>query len=127
MTATNEIDSISTCITLVGIFVTLVGIVVTIGASVFSWWSAKKARKYKDETHKIYNALDINRIIDSFSRESSSFQQKIRKTCWYKGINPDSVITPFSKVLKSIGKIYPLTKDSGKLKEKVHSLDNIIQ
>lgn len=50
-----------------------------------------------------------------------------RKGDWYKDIDINTIISPFTDILSDFGKIYHLMDDCSQLKSKVHSLNEIVQ
>ena len=59
--------------------------------------------------------------------ESQNYQNRTRDLNWYKGQDANLVINPFNKVLLSFGEYYHLIENANEIKEKVHSLQNVIQ
>ena len=118
------------CIELTNMALTIVSIVVTIVSvvcSILASNSAKDAKQYKEETLQLRDTFDLERLLSRFQVESKYFQNNTRKRDWYKGIDINLVISSFSDVLSDFGNVYHLVGDSKGLKEKVHSLNEIIQ
>jgi len=89
--------------------------------------SAKKAKKYKEETLKFKDTIDLRTLLNRFITESQCYQNQTRKLDWFRGIDANLVITPFNKVLVSFGELYDLMENSKEIKEKVHHLQEAIQ
>lgn len=66
-------------------------------------------------------------LLGKFMIESKYFQDRTRTEEWFRGIDANSIITPFVEVLHSFGRIYHLTKNPEVLKLKVHRLNEIVQ
>ena len=108
----------------------IVSTILTIISFGLSWWahcSAKKAKRYKDETIHIKDSFELDKLTIKFLSESSNFQNKTRKSDWFKGIDPTHVISPFVDILKSLASVYHLFSEEHKLKVKVHRLYTIVQ
>ena len=89
--------------------------------------SAKAAKKYKEDTLKFKETLDLRSLLNKFMLESQNYQNRTRDLNWYKGQDANLVINPFNKVLLSFGEYYHLIENANEIKEKVHSLQNVIQ
>lgn len=116
-------ESINFVLTLVSILVTVISII----CSVFSFKAARKAKQYKGEIIKYKELLDLRTLLDKFISESQNFQNRTRKTDWYKGQDSSLVITPFNNVLLSFGEYYHLMTNGVEMQFKVHSLQEAIQ
>ena len=116
-------ESINFVLTLVSSLLTLISII----CSVFSFKSARKAQQYKGEIIKYKELLDLRTLLDKFISESQNFQNRTRKTDWYKGQDASLVITPFNNVLLSFGEYYHLMTNGVEMQLKVHSLQEAIQ
>ena len=95
--------------------------------SILSCKSAKAAKKYKEDTLKFKETLDLRSLLNQFMLESQNYQNRTRDLNWYKGQDANLVINPFNKVLLSFGEYYHLIENANEIKEKVHSLQNVIQ
>jgi hypothetical protein len=117
-------DNLNLLLTIVSIIVTLISIVF----SIWSFLSARKAEQYKEETLQLRDTFDLERLLGTFQSKSRTFQEMTREKSWYKGIDPNHIISPFKEVLSSFGRIYYLIseKDRETLKKKVHDLDQIV-
>lgn len=73
------------------------------------------------------DTFDLERLLGRFQIESKHFQNNTRKSDWYKVIDINTVISPFTDILSDFGKIYHLMGDCSLLKSKVHSLNEIVQ
>ena len=117
------IDNINFWLTIISIVVTVISIV----CSIISFKSAKKAKRYKEETLKFKETLDLRSLLNQFMIESQNFQNRTRNLNWYKGQDANLVINPFNKVLLSFGEYYHLMENVNEIKAKVHSLQDDIQ
>lgn len=104
------IDNINFWLTIISIVVTVISIV----CSIISFKSAKKAKRYKEETLKFKETLDLRSLLNQFMIESQNFQNRTRNLNWYKGQDANLVINPFNKVLLSFGEYYHLILNSAK-------------
>ena len=119
-----------TIIEYINIILTVVSIaatIVSIRYSILSCKSAKAAKKYKEDTLKFKETLDLRSLLNQFMLESQNYQNRTRDLNWYKGQDANLVINPFNKVLLSFGEYYHLIENANEIKEKVHSLQNAIQ
>ena len=119
-----------TIIEYINIILTVVSIaatIVSIRYSILSCKSAKAAKKYKEDTLKFKETLDLRSLLNQFMLESQNYQNRTRYLNWYKGQDANLVINPFNKVLLSFGEYYHLIENANEIKEKVHSLQNVIQ
>lgn len=119
-----------TIIEYINIILTVVSIaatIVSIRYSILSCKSAKAAKKYKEDTLKFKETLDLRSLLNQFMLESQNYQNRTRDLNWYKGQDANLVINPFNKVLLSFGEYYHLIENANEIKEKVHSLQNVIQ
>ena len=117
------IDNINFWLTVMYIVVTVISIV----CSIVSFISAKRAKHYKEETLNFKETLDLRSLLNLFMIESQNYQNRTRDLNWYKGQDANLVINPFNKVLLSFGEYYHLIENANEIKEKVHSLQNVIQ
>lgn len=117
------IDNINFWLTIISIVVTVISII----CSIVSFKSAKKAKRYKEETLNFKETLDLRSLLNLFMIESQNYQNRTRDLNWYKGQDANLVINPFNKVLMSFGEYYHLMENENEIKEKVHSLQNVIQ
>ena len=117
------IDNINFWFTVVSIVVTVISII----CSIVSFKSAKAAKKYKEDTLKFKETLDLRSLLNQFMLESQNYQNRTRDLNWYKGQDANLVISPYNKVLLSFGEYYHLMENVNEIKEKVHSLQNAIQ
>ena len=101
--------------------------VISIICSIVSFKSAKKAKRYNEETLNFKETLDFRSLLNLFMIESQNYQNRTRDLNWYKGQDANLVINPFNKVLLSFGEYYHLIENANEIKEKVHSLQNAIQ
>lgn len=118
-----NIDFFNILLTIVSIIVTIVSIICSNSASS----SAKAAKQYKEETLQLKDTFDLERLLGRFQIGSKHFQNHTRKKDWYKGIDVNTVISPFTDILSDFGKVYHLMEDHSLLKSKVHSLNEIVQ
>ena len=117
------IDNINFWLTVISIVVTVISII----CSIVSFKSAKKAKRYKEVTLNFKETLDLRSLLNLFMIESQNYQNRTRDLNWYKGQDANLVINPFNKVLMSFGEYYHLMENENEIKEKVHSLQNVIQ
>lgn len=119
-----DVEKFNLILTIVSILVTII----SIGFSIWSFRSAKKSKEYKEQTLQLKDTFDLERLLGIFQAKSRNFQEKTREKNWYKGVDPNHIITPFKDVLSSFGSIYHLIGDADqkKLKQKVHELDQIV-
>ncbi len=99
----------------------------SIVASVVSIWNAKKAKQYKDATLLLCDVLKLEGVYTEFTIESKVFQDKTRGDQWNKGVEANSIISPYAETISKVGEIYHLMEDAEELKRKVHSLNDIVQ
>ena len=116
-------DNVNFWFTVVSIIVTIISIV----CSFLSWFFAKEAKQYKEETLTFKESLDLLSLLSKFRNESQKFQDNTREIDWYKGQNANLIISPFNQILLSFGNYYHLMKDAEEIKSKVHSLQKYIQ
>ena len=117
------IDKLNLILTIISIIATIVSIVYSFKASV----SAKLAKQYKEETLHLREVLDLESLLSRFLSESKYFLDKTRNKDWYRGIDINYIISPFKDVLSSFGKLYHLIEAKDDLKNKVHTLNHLIQ
>lgn len=111
-------------------WLTVVSIIVTIisiRSSIWSFRSAKNAEAYKKDVQKVMQTLGLKSITESYYIESSRFQAQTRKADWFKGIDVNTIISPFSDVLAKLGAVYPILNDPQGIKTKVNVLYRHIQ
>lgn len=118
-----SIDNLNIILTGISILVTLV----SIGLSIWSFNSAKKAEQYKKETLQIRDTFDLEGLLSRFQTESKYFLNNTRRKDWYKGIDINSIISPFKEVLSVFGRLYHLVKDANTLRDKVYTLNEIVE
>ena len=107
----------------------LYSIIVTVISIVFSRSSAKaakEAKQYKKDALLVRDMFDLEGLHSRFQIGSRLFQEKTRSSQWNKGIDPNTIISPYTEVLLSFGRIYHLVKEPETLKERVHSLNKIV-
>lgn len=117
------IENVNFWLTIISIIVTLV----SIGFSIWSFSSAKSAKRYKDDVVFIKDTVELKKLMTQFLIESSTFQTNTRCTDWYKGIDVNIVISPFSEVLRSFGSVYYLFDSVDEIRSKIHTLYNYVQ
>lgn len=120
MTITNELS----------FWLNIVSAILTIVSFVLSCWaylSAKKAKRYKNETIHIKDSFELDKLTIKFLSESSNFQKKTRKSNWFKGIDTTHIISPLADTLISLASVYHLFSEECELKAKVHNLYTIVQ
>lgn len=120
MMSINQWNSI---LTVISIIVTIISIICSIAAS----RSAKAAKQYKEDTLRLRDTFDLERLLGRFQVGSKHFLNNTRKHDWYKGIDVNTVISPFTDILSDFGKVYHLMDDDRVLKGKVHSLNEFVQ
>ena len=113
-----DTDSINLWCTIISIIVTIISII----TSIWSFVSAKKANLYKEDILQFRETLDLEELLSKFQTESKYFLNHTRNREWYKGIDVNTVISPFVDILSSLGNVYPMIEDSHILKNKVHTL-----
>lgn len=109
---------------------TIISIVVTcisIGCSIWSFISAKKAKSYKDKAKAAMNLIDIEKLVTQFDYESKKFVNATRNDDWFKGINPNNIISPFSDILSQFNAIYPTLGNPQQLIDLVSNVHKDIQ
>lgn len=77
-----------TIIEYINIILTVVSIaatIVSIRYSILSCKSAKAAKRYKEETLKYKETLDLQSLLNQFMLESQNYQNRIRDLNWHKG------------------------------------------
>ena len=119
-----------TIINNVNFWLTIVSIVVTIISIFFSCLSyrhSQNAKRYKEETLKFKEVLDLRSLLEELKLEGQNYQNKTRKLDWYRGQDANSIITAFNKVLLSFGNYYHLLENETDIKDKVHRLQVSIQ
>lgn len=117
-------------LTITSIVVTVISIVMT----VVSIWQAcrayryaKQAKKYKDEAFFLVDVLKLDDLCSRFRVESRMFQEKTRLKQWYKGVDINTIISPYASVISDLGEIYHLINKDLHFEEKVNSLNHTIQ
>ncbi len=118
-----SIDKLNMWLTIISIVVTAI----SVGCTIWSFRSAKKANQYKKEILRLKETMDMEGLLGKFLIESKYFQDRTRSEEWYRGIDANSIISPFVEVLHYFGSIYHLTKEPEILRQKVHRLDVIVQ
>lgn len=116
-------DNINFWCTVVSIVVTLL----SIGFSIWSFFSAKKAKQYKEETLLFKDTFELRSLLDQFILESRQYQNQTRELDWYKGRDVNAVINPFNSVLLSFGNLYHLMRNRNMIQSRVHKLQSLIQ
>lgn len=117
------IENVNAVLTLFSVIVT----VISIACSIWSFQSAKSAYAIKKEVMHTQNAVELKIFVDKFEQESSRFQAQTRKKQWDKGRDIDTILSPFSDVLKAMGKYYSLFEDVHTLEMKVNKLYAYVQ
>lgn len=110
--------------------VTIISIAVTcisIGCSIWSFISAEKARSFKDKAKAAMRFIDIGKFVTQFDYESNKFVNATRNEDWFKGINPNNIISPFSDILSQFNAIYPTLGNPQQLTELVTNLYKTVQ
>ena len=118
-----NIDFLNILLTIVSIIVTIVSIISSISASK----SAKAAKQYKEETLQLKDTFDLERFLGRYQVEAKYFQNNTRKNDWYRGIDVNTIISPFTEILSEFGNVYNLMDNPEQLRCKVHSLNEIVQ
>lgn len=116
-------DNVNLVLTIVSIVVTSISVV----CSISSFRSAKKARQYKEETSTLKDTMDLKSLTSNFMTESQHFLKQTRSSDWFKGIDVNTVISPFTSVLMSFGASYHLMCNSEEIKYKVHKISSQVQ
>lgn len=111
----NNLDVVSLTCTVISGALTFVSIVLTIITWIF-----------KKKTVFLYNTIDLKSVIALFDSESSRFKNRTRSPEWYKGVDPNDVIDPFSDILSKFPSIYSSIKCPAELKGHVDKLNEII-
>lgn len=101
--------------------------IISIIAALCSMKNARKAKQYKEDTLLLTDTFDLERFIVKFQIESESFLAKTRKPQWNRGVDTNSIISPFKGVLSSFGRVYHLVSNPEELKHRVHTLNEIVQ
>ncbi len=117
------IENVNAILTLISVIVT----VISIASSIWSFRSAKSARAINNEVIHAQNTLELKSFVDKFEHEISLFQDQTRKRQWDKGREINTIISPFSDVLKDMGKYYLLFEDVHTLEMKVNKLYAYVQ
>lgn len=112
---------------IVSILVTIISMVISIGSAIDSRKHSKKAKQYKEETLQFIDTLELEHLIVQFKFRSNSFLEKTREKQWDKGWEANSIISPFKEILLSFGSVYDLIDNEKELRDKVHTLNEIIQ
>ena len=107
----------------VNILVTIISIIATLCSFKF----AKKAKRYKEEAWQLIDTLALERLILQFQTDSDSFLEKTRRAQWHRGVDTNLIISPFKAVLSSFGRVYHLIENKEVLRDKVHTLNGIVQ
>lgn len=118
-----NIDNVNLILTIVSIVVTFISIV----CSISSFLSAKKARQYKKETSMLKDTMDLKSLNSYFIIESQHFLKQTRSSDWFRGIDVNTVTSPFASVLMSFSASYHLMNNGEAMKAKVHKLINQVQ
>ena len=117
------IDKLNLVCTIISIVVTIV----SMGFSIWACYSAKKAKRYREETLLLKDVFDLEGLLGRFQIESNLFLEKTRHRDWYKGTDANYIISPFKVTLSMFGRLYHLIENQETLKGKVHELNIIIQ
>ena len=118
-----SIDNVNLMFTLVSIVVSIISTV----SSVLSFKNAKKARQYKEGVSMLKDTMDLKNLTSNFMMESQHFLKQTRSCDWFKGIDVNTVISPFTSVLMSFGASYHLMRKSEDIKYKVHKISSQVQ
>ena len=113
-----NIDNVNLILTIVSIVVT----VISIFCSVLSFKSAKKAKQYKTEACMLKDTIDLKSLTSNFIVESQHFLKLTRTSDWFRGIDVNTVTSPFISVLMSFASSYHLMSNS-----EVHKLTCQVQ
>lgn len=118
-----NMEQLNNILTIVSVIVTII----SIACSILSYCSAKDAKQYKEETLQLRNTFDLERFLGRYQVEAKYFQNNTRKTDWYKGVDVNTIISPFTEILSEFGNVYNLMDNPEQLRCKVHSLNEIVQ
>lgn len=113
-----SIDNVNLILTIVSIVVTSISIF----CSISSFQSAKKAWQYKEETCKLKDTMDLKSLTSNFMIESLHFLKQTHSSDWFRGIDVNTVTSPFTSVLMSFGASYHLMNNGETMKAKVRKL-----
>jgi hypothetical protein len=108
---------------IVNVSVTIISIITTLCSFKF----AKKAKQYKEEALRLIDTLELEHLIVQFQNKSDLFLEKTRGAQWDRGVDTNLIISPFKAVLASFGCVYHLIKNKEVLRNKVHTLNEIVQ
>ena len=108
---------------IVNVSVTIISIITTL----YSFKFAKEAQQYKEEILRLIDIFELEHLIVQFQKDSNLFLEKTRAAQWHRGVDPNLIISPFKAVLSSFGKVYHLISNEEKLRDKVHTLNEIVQ
>lgn len=99
----------------------------SIGCSIWSFISAKKAKSYKDKAKNALSLIETEKLVSQFDNESKKFVNATRNDDWFKGINPNNIISPFSDILSQFNAIYPTLGNPQQLIDLVANVHKNIQ
>ena len=73
------------------------------------------------------DTMDLKSLNSNFMIESQHFLKQTRSSDWFRGIDVNTVTSPFTSVLMSFGASYHLMNNGESMKAKVHKLINQVQ
>ena len=114
---------------IVNLIVTIVSIictVVSIKYSVKAIRAAKDAKHIKNQVRATLYTISLKEFVDSYNYAKQIFLKETRSDEWFKGKDPNTIITPFDDVLSNYTSL-DTTVCSDDLKEKIRELKNSIQ
>lgn len=115
-------ENINLIVTIVSIICT----VVSIFYSVKAIRAAKDAEHIKNQVKSTFYTIGLKEFADSYNYSKQIFLKETRGTEWFKGKDPNSVITPFDDVLSKYASLDSSVCDEN-LKEKIRALKKAIQ
>ena len=104
-----NIDNVNLILTIVSIVVTVI------------------SKQYKTEACMLKDTIDLKSLTSNFIVESQHFLKLTRTSDWFRGIDVNTVTSPFISVLMSFASSYHLMSNSEDIKVKVHKLTCQVQ
>lgn len=111
------------------LIVTIVSIIFTIVSIIYSVRSIRAAKDAKDIKNQIRSTLytiSLKEFVDSYNYAKQIFLKETRSEEWFKGKDPNTVITPFDDVLSKYTSLDASVCNED-LKEKIRELKKSIQ
>lgn len=115
-------EVVNLIVTIVSIICTAVSIIYSIKAT----RAAKDAKNIKNQVRTTLYTISLKEFVDSYNYAKQIFLRETRSDEWFKGKDPNTVITPFDDVLSKYTSL-DTTVCSEDIKAKIRELKKSIQ